>query len=62
MPRWPGELGNKAVLERMVSELSGTPLDFSKPLWQMHIVDNCVGEDGKTRQGVIIRIRSGSRT
>lgn len=51
-----GKDGNKKALERMVSELSGTPLDFSRPLWQMHIVDNCVGEDGKTRQGVIIRI------
>jgi diacylglycerol O-acyltransferase / wax synthase len=51
-----GKHGNKEALERMVSELSGTPLDFSRPLWQMHIVDNCVGEDGKTRQGVIIRI------
>lgn len=50
------ECGNKEALERMVSELSGTPLDFSRPLWQMHVVDNCVGEDGKTRQGVIIRI------
>ncbi|HZW19849.1 wax ester/triacylglycerol synthase family O-acyltransferase [Noviherbaspirillum sp.] len=51
-----GRDGNKKALERMVAELSGTPLDFSRPLWQMHIVDNCVGEDGKTRQGVIIRI------
>jgi len=51
-----GKGGNKKALERMVAELSGTPLDFSRPLWQMHIVDNCAGEDGKTRQGVIIRI------
>ena len=52
----PGKRGNKEALERMVSELSGTPLDFSQALWQMHIVDNCVGEDGKARQAAIIRI------
>jgi diacylglycerol O-acyltransferase / wax synthase len=52
----PGQQGNKTALEQMVSELSGTPLDFSRPLWQMHVVDNCVGEDGKIRQAVIIRI------
>lgn len=47
---------NKEELERMVGELSATALDHSRPLWQMHVVDNCVGEDGKVRQGVIIRI------
>ncbi|HEY0847889.1 MAG TPA: wax ester/triacylglycerol synthase family O-acyltransferase [Noviherbaspirillum sp.] len=48
--------GNKAQLERLVSALSATPLDPSKPLWQIHLVDNCIGEDGKTRQGMIVRI------
>lgn len=47
---------NKAVLEGMVGELSATPLDPDKPLWHMHIVDNCVGEDGEVRQAVVIRI------
>lgn len=47
---------NKALLEHLVSELSATPLDFSRPLWQIHLVDNCVGEDGKRRQGMIVRI------
>jgi WS/DGAT/MGAT family acyltransferase len=47
---------NKAELERMVGDLSSTPLDADKPLWQMHVVDNCIGEDGKVRQAVIIRI------
>lgn len=47
---------NKADLEQLVSDLSATPLDTSKPLWQMHLVDNCMGEDGSTRQAVIIRI------
>lgn len=48
--------GNKAALEQMVSTLSATPLDFALPLWQMHVVDNCVGDDGKVRQAVIVRI------
>jgi WS/DGAT/MGAT family acyltransferase len=47
---------NKPALERLVGELSATPLDFSRPLWQMHVVDNCIGEDGRNRQGIIIRI------
>lgn len=47
---------NKAALEKLVSVLSATPLDSEKPLWQMHMVDNCIGEDGKTTQAVIIRI------
>lgn len=47
---------NKKVLEQLVSELSATPLDFSRPLWQIHLVDNCIGEDGKIRQAMIVRI------
>ena len=47
---------NKAALEAMVSKLSSTPLNPSLPLWQMHLVDNCIGADGKIRQAVIIRI------
>ncbi|MGH8808801.1 MAG: wax ester/triacylglycerol synthase domain-containing protein, partial [Noviherbaspirillum sp.] len=46
-----GNPGNKAALEQMVGELSATPLDPSRPLWQMHLVDNCIGEDGMTRRG-----------
>ena len=52
----PAKPDNKAELEALVGNLSATPLDPSKPLWQMHLVDNCVGEDGKKRQAVIIRI------
>ncbi|HSY29332.1 MAG TPA: wax ester/triacylglycerol synthase domain-containing protein, partial [Burkholderiaceae bacterium] len=47
---------NKATLEQLVGVLSATPLDPDKPLWQMQMIDNCVGEDGKVRQAVIIRI------
>lgn len=47
---------NKAALEQLVSTLSATPLDPQRPLWQMHLVDNCIGTDGRVRQAVIIRI------
>ncbi len=47
---------NKALLERMVGKLSATPLSLSRPLWQMHLIDNCIGEDGNSRQAIVIRI------
>jgi len=33
----------KAALEAFVSDLLGTPLDFSKPLWQVHLVEHAEG-------------------
>src|SRR5215470_7162968 len=33
----------KAALEAFVSDLLGTPLDFSKPLWQVHLVERAEG-------------------
>ncbi|MFA9215763.1 MAG: wax ester/triacylglycerol synthase family O-acyltransferase [Sphingomonadaceae bacterium] len=47
---------NKAALQALVGHLSQQPLDFHLPLWQMHLVDHCVGEDGKVRQALIVRI------
>lgn len=38
----PGK-GGKAELEALVSEMASTPLDFSRPLWQFHLVDNYQG-------------------
>jgi len=35
----PGK-ADKAELEELVSELASTPLDKTKPLWQMHFVEN----------------------
>ena len=32
--------GDKAALENLVSDLMSTTLDFSKPLWQFHLVEN----------------------
>lgn len=35
----PGDAG-KAELEELVSQLTSTPLDKTKPLWQFHLVEN----------------------
>lgn len=35
--------GDKAALEAFVSDLLSTPLDFSKPLWQIHLVEHATG-------------------
>lgn len=35
--------GGKAELQELTSDLMSTPLDFSKPLWQMHLVENYNG-------------------
>ena len=43
-----GRLG-KAALENLVSELASTPLDFSRPLWQFHLVDYGTGSALITR-------------
>ena len=35
--------GDQAALQELVSDLMSTPLDFSKPLWQFHLVDGFGG-------------------
>jgi WS/DGAT/MGAT family acyltransferase len=35
--------GNDAALRKLVSDLMSEPLDFSKPLWHMHVVDGYQG-------------------
>ncbi|MCP4359689.1 MAG: wax ester/triacylglycerol synthase family O-acyltransferase [Chloroflexi bacterium] len=35
--------GDKAALQQMSSELMSIPLDFSKPLWMIHLIDNYEG-------------------
>ena len=38
----PGN-GDKAVLQKFVSQLASTPLDHKRPLWQFHLVENYDG-------------------
>ena len=35
--------GNDAALRKLISDLMSEPLDFSKPLWHMHVVDGYQG-------------------
>ncbi|HVD02196.1 MAG TPA: wax ester/triacylglycerol synthase domain-containing protein [Candidatus Dormibacteraeota bacterium] len=35
--------GGKIVLEEMAGDLMRTPLDMSKPLWQLHLIDGYEG-------------------
>lgn len=35
--------GDMAALQNFLSDLASTPLDFSKPLWQIHLVENVLG-------------------
>lgn len=35
--------GNQAALQEVVSNLMSTPMDFSKPLWQFHLVEQYQG-------------------
>jgi WS/DGAT/MGAT family acyltransferase len=37
------EPGDYAALQTMVSDLMSTPLDFSKPLWMVHVIENYEG-------------------
>lgn len=37
------EPAGQAELQELASDLMSTPLDFSKPLWQMHLVENFDG-------------------
>lgn len=54
--RLDGSAPNKPALQKLVGALACQPLDADKPLWQMHLVDHCVGEDGKQRQALVVRI------
>lgn len=48
--------GDKAELERFVSDLASAPLDRSKPLWQFHVVENYLAPDGGRGSVLVARI------
>jgi len=65
--------GDMAELQRLVSDLASTPLDFSKPLWNIHLVENvqggaamvlrlhhCIG-DGTAMNAVLFRLMDMAR-
>ncbi len=67
------EPGDMAELQRFISDLASTPLDFSKPLWQVHLVENvaggsamvmrlhhCIG-DGTAMNAVLFRLMDAER-
>ena len=35
--------GDQQVLMELLSDLASTPLDYKRPLWQVHVVDNVEG-------------------
>ena len=64
--------GDQPTLEALVSDLMSTPLDFSKPLWQIHLVDgfgaggailyrihHCIG-DGISLARVLLSLADGA--
>lgn len=55
-PPVPGQSDNKAQLEALVGELAGTALNPDLPLWQMHLIGQCIGSDGQERQALVVRI------
>ena len=46
--------GGQAELERFVADLASTPLNPSRPLWEMHLVDTSIGG-----QALVTRIHHG---
>ena len=47
------EPGGQAALQELVSDLMSTPLDYSKPLWQVHLIDGA----GRSRSGSALLAR-----
>ncbi len=47
---------DKSALQQLVSDLMSTGLDFSKPLWQMHVVDGYCPHGGQEGGALIVRL------
>jgi WS/DGAT/MGAT family acyltransferase len=47
------EPGGQPALQELVSDLMSTPLDYSKPLWQVHLIDGV----GRNRSGSALLAR-----
>lgn len=55
LPHKPGQSMQRALQDR-VGELAMEPLDPRRPLWQMHLVENFMGDDGQQGSALIVRI------
>ncbi|HTH11566.1 MAG TPA: WS/DGAT domain-containing protein, partial [Acidovorax sp.] len=44
------------ALQDRVGELAMQPLDTRRPLWQMHLIEDFVGDDGQPGSALIVRI------
>ena len=51
----PGK-ADKRALEKWVSDMASTSLDHARPLWQFHVVDNYVLDDGQRGSVLLGRI------
>jgi diacylglycerol O-acyltransferase / wax synthase len=54
-PRHAGQSMQRALQDR-VGALAMQPLDPRRPLWQMHLVEDFVGDDGQAGSALIVRI------
>ncbi|MBU0829382.1 MAG: wax ester/triacylglycerol synthase family O-acyltransferase [Gammaproteobacteria bacterium] len=55
LPRRAGHSMQRALQDR-VGELAMRPLDTRRPLWQMHLIEDFVGDDGQPGSALIVRI------
>jgi len=59
LPRPPGAGKGHSMqraLQDRVGELAMQPLDTRRPLWQMHLIEDFVGDDGQPGSALIVRI------
>ena len=55
LPHRQGHSMQRALQDR-VGELAMQPLDTRRPLWQMHLIEDFVGDDGQPGSALIVRI------
>jgi diacylglycerol O-acyltransferase len=55
LPHRQGQSMQRALQDR-VGELAMQPLDIRRPLWQMHLIEDFVGDDGQPGSALIVRI------
>ncbi len=51
------EPGDREALQEMIGDLVATPLDESKPLWQVHLIENVRGDTASGRKGCALCFR-----